>query len=163
MITTADADRLVDALPAAVREFLAQEKSQRRPTAEKFQSANLRFDRSSPPTPGKFPKFGNSPRRPRSEESQNEILRDSPRPATAGRTGNFAGPPPAGLLTAAEAAARPRRPRRPTLARAVAEARKAGVPLARVEINGIVYVLGEPELTESVNPWLEEMKKNEPH
>jgi hypothetical protein len=63
-----------------------------------------------------------------------------------------------------EAAAKPRRPRRPTLARAIAEARKAGVALARVEINGVVFVLGEPEPTaDPVNPWLvdlEEMKKN---
>jgi hypothetical protein len=55
-----------------------------------------------------------------------------------------------------------RRPRKPTLALALKQAAKAGVPVrrARIEPDGSIALdIGEPQPTETDNPWLTELQK----
>src|SRR5262249_33920538 len=56
----------------------------------------------------------------------------------------------------AEAARKPPKPRRPTLASVAKQARKAGIDPARYEVKPdgtVVVVTGEPELATPENPW----------
>ena len=54
-----------------------------------------------------------------------------------------------------------RRKRKPTLAAALKQATKAGLPVrrARIEPDGSIEIdVGEPEPTEASNPWLSDLK-----
>ena len=53
-----------------------------------------------------------------------------------------------------------RKPRKPTLSRALAEAAKAGKPVrgAVIEADKIELQFGEPESTQTTNPWLDDLK-----
>ena len=53
-----------------------------------------------------------------------------------------------------------RKPRKPTLSRALAEAAKANKPVrgAVIEADKIELTFGEPESTPTTNPWLDDLK-----
>jgi hypothetical protein len=67
------------------------------------------------------------------------------------------GPP----VPEAEAPPKRRRQRRPTLASALREAAKAGVPVrsAQVEAGKVTLTFGEVEPTDESNPWLAEIDR----
>ena len=56
---------------------------------------------------------------------------------------------------------RPKRKRRPTLAAALREARKAGITVAgaTVETGKVTLTFGKPEPTEASNPWLADLEQ----
>jgi hypothetical protein len=74
-------------------------------------------------------------------------------------------PPPDGLLTPAEAARKPPKPRRPTLAGVAKQASKAALDVARYEVRPdgtVVVVTGKPEPAASENLWpLDEFRRKE--
>jgi hypothetical protein len=54
---------------------------------------------------------------------------------------------------------REKRSRRPSLAKAIKTARKAGVDKGTVTVGDVSVTLGESESTEAANPWLADLNK----